>query len=70
MSITPAVRKRIYEISVAVFGLLVTLGFVTEEISTQVILIAAAVLGVGDAAMARVKVERAPDADEPVTYNQ
>lgn len=63
MNISPKVRKYIYGIVLAVLPLLVVLGAIDEGISAQVALIAAAVLGMGEGALALSKVEKAPDAE-------
>ena len=53
-------RKWIYDICMAVIPLLVILGVWTSEVAGQVMLIAAAVLGVGSNLLARANVT--PDA--------
>jgi uncharacterized membrane protein len=52
MNFKPATRKWIYGIIAALVPLLVTLGYVTPELSKELLAIAAAVLTVGGSALA------------------
>lgn len=56
--LTPEVRSWIYNISIAVIPLLVTLGVLNEDVGGQVALIVAAVLGMGSNAIARINVTK------------
>lgn len=53
---SPKARKYIYTVIVAAVPLLIFLGILTEEVAGQVLIIAAAVLGVGGPALAAANV--------------
>lgn len=60
MNFKPHTRKWIYGIIAATVPLLVTLGYLTPEISKELLAIAAAVLTVGGSALA---IKNVPDED-------
>ena len=61
---TPEVRIWIYNIAIAVMGLLGVLGYLNEAVSAQIALIVVAVLGIGSNAIARSNVTK-PTATAP-----
>lgn len=67
MNLNPKTRKYIYGIVLAVLPLLVTFGILDDGTAGQVALIAAAVLGVGESALALANTPKdKPDLYDPV----
>jgi len=56
--LTPEIRSWIYNICAAVIPLLITLGVLSQDVAGQVMIIVAAVLGVGSNVLARVNVPK------------
>jgi hypothetical protein len=61
---TPEMRRYIYGIVTAAMPLLITMGALSEGITQQVLLLAAAVLGVSTPALANANVSK-PEKDVP-----